>query len=528
MNFKWLLVLLLLASPIDAQSYYPLRLDDPKAVYLTPENFPVHADGVADDTEALQFAINKVQETTGEGIVFVPSGRYRLTATVYVWGGIRVIGFGPTRPVLVLGESTPGYTDKTQEKYMVFFSGSRPGTRPGGVPATGPGINPGAGRAGTPRDAGAGTFYSAMSNVDIEIGDGNAGAVGVRGRYAQHSFLAHMNFHIGSGLSGVHDTGNVMEDVHFYGGDYGILDQKPSPTWHVTAVDATFAGQRVAVIPHCAAGLTLIRPRFLNVPSAVTIEPTFHDELWIKNGRMENVAGPAIVISNEKNSQTQINMENIICDGVPVFAKYDESGRQVAGSARRYEVKTFSYGLSYSNMSALPETRQVFETSPLASLPAPFTSDLPDLPPRDKWVNIRSLGAKGDGISDDTEVFRKAIASHRSIYIPSGYYVVTDTLTLRSDTALIGMHPNRTQIIVPDRTLAFQGVGGPKPLIEAPKGGTNILFGIGLYTNGINTRAVAVKWMAGATSMMNDVRFLGEHRTSNHEGTREKPDNNAQ
>ena len=130
MNFKWLLVLLLLASPIDAQSYYPLRLDDPKAVYLTPENFPVHADGITDDTEALQFAINKVQETTGEGIVFVPSGRYRLTTTVYVWGGIRVIGFGPTRPVLVLGENTPGYTDKTQEKYMVFFSGSRRGARP--------------------------------------------------------------------------------------------------------------------------------------------------------------------------------------------------------------------------------------------------------------------------------------------------------------------------------------------------------------------------------------------------------------
>jgi len=85
-------------------------------------------------------------------------------------------------------------------------------------------------------------------------------------------------------------------------------------------------------------------------------------------------------------------------------------------------------------------------------------------------VNIRYLGHKGDGISDDTEVFRKAIAGHRSIYIPSGYYVVP------TPDAKIGhgshrMHPNRTQIIVPDRTPAFQGVGGPKPLIEAPKGG---------------------------------------------------------
>src|SRR5712692_9110549 len=171
-RFKWLLLLLLLATPISAQSqsYYPVRLDDPKAVYLTPENFQVHADGITDDTEALQSAINKVQETSGEGIVFVPSGRYRLTTTVYVWGGIRVIGFGPTRPVLVLRVNTPGYTDKMQEKYMVFFSGNRPGAGPAGAPATAPSVN----RAGAPRDANAGTFYSAMSNVDIEIGDGNS------------------------------------------------------------------------------------------------------------------------------------------------------------------------------------------------------------------------------------------------------------------------------------------------------------------------------------------------------------------
>jgi hypothetical protein len=37
--------------------------------------------------------------------------------------------------------------------------------------------------------------------------------------------------------------------------------------------------------------------------------------------------------------------------------------------------------------------------------------------------------------------------------------------------------------------------------------------GIGLYTNGINPRAVAAKWMAGRDSMMNDVRFLGGHGT---------------
>jgi sugar lactone lactonase YvrE len=52
-------------------------------------------------------------------------------------------------------------------------------------------------------------------------------------------------------------------------------------------------------------------------------------------------------------------------------------------------------------------------------------------------------------------------------------------------------------------------------LLEAPKGGNNIVTGIGLYTNGINPRAVALKWMAGRDSMVDDVRFLGGHGTVN-------------
>ncbi len=195
----------LAAATPSGTSYYTGRLNDPRAVYLVPECFAVRGDGVADDTAALQQAIDRVEETTKQGIVFVPEGRYRLTDTLYVWPGIRLIGYGANRPVFVLGASTPGYQDESAERYMVFFAGRRP-------------------RDGSPPDANPGTFYSALSNIDVEIGDGNPGAVGVRGRYAQHSFLAHMDFRIGSGLAGVHDTGNVMEDVRFFGGPLRPVD----------------------------------------------------------------------------------------------------------------------------------------------------------------------------------------------------------------------------------------------------------------------------------------------------------------
>jgi hypothetical protein len=492
---KTLLAAAILSSvvPLLASSYYPARLNDPKAIYLTQENFAVKGDGISDDTAVLQQAINQIQEKTNQGILFVPAGRYRLTKTVYIWPGIRLIGFGSTRPAFVLAANTPGF--EHGPSYMLFFAGARPSAN---VP---------------PPDASPGTFYSAISNIDIEIQDGNPGAVGIRAHYAQHCFLAHMDFHIGSGLAGIHDGGNVAQDLHFYGGQYGIWTRKPSPGWQFTIVDATFEGQREAAIREHEAGLTLIRPQFKNVPTAISIDAQYSDELWVKDGRMENVTGPAVVISNENSARTEINMESVICRKVPVFVAYRESEKHIAGPAEIYEVKTFSHGLHYEDIGAVPAIQDAYETAPLSALPKPVKSDILDLPPIDTWANIRSLGAKGDGTTDDTDALRKAIAQYRAIYLPSGQYRVTDTITLRPDTVLIGLHPSVTRILLADSTPAFQGVGSPKPLLETPKDGTNIVTGIGLYTNGTNPRAVAAKWMASTNSMMNDVRFLGGHGT---------------
>ena len=54
-------------------------------------------------------------------------------------------------------------------------------------------------------------------------------------------------------------------------------------------------------------------------------------------------------------------------------------------------------------------------------------------------------------------------------------------------------------------------MGAPKAVILAPPGGANIVSGIGVFTGGINPRAVAVLWRAGEESLMDDVRFLGGH-----------------
>lgn len=510
-----------------AASVYSVRLDDPEAVYLTPDRFSVHADGKQDASGAIQAAIDAMETAHGEGIVFVPEGRYRISRTIYVWPGVRIIGYGAHRPVFVLADNTPGY--QKDVGYMFFFAGGRPGSlhesyhrRPNpSAPPTEGTVPPN----NTVPDANPGTFYSAMSNVDFEIGAGNPAAVAIRFHVAQHCYLAHIDFHLTSGLAALKDIGNEAEDLHFYGGQYGILTEKPSPGWQFTLLDSTFERQTIAAIREHEAGLTLVSDRFLNLPQAISIDPDYHEELWIENSRFENISGPAVTISEEENPTTEINVQHVLCHNVKTFALLRESRRAFEAPAENYEVRDFSHGLTMRSPGEWGEIRSSFDALPVGVLPSSEAPAIRALPPEESWVNLRSFGAKGDGKTDDTAAIRKAIAQHRPIYVPMGRYVVSGTLELKPETVLIGLQPSMTQFDLPDGTAAFQGPGSPLPLLEAPRGGDNIVTGIGLSTGGINSRAVGAKWMAGANSLMDDVRFLGGHGTNAPDGTRMNPYN---
>lgn len=493
-------VLFATTASVSANSFYPEKLTDPRAVYISPSG--------GDDTAAIQNAINKVQETTRQGIVFLAPGNYRVSNTIYIWPAIRLIGFGGERPKIILPSKSAGFGDPSREKIIFYFAGGRPRNSGGSIP-----------------DANPGTFYSALANLDIEIQNGNPGAVGVRAHYAQHCFLAHMDFQLGDALAGIHEGGNVVEDVHFFGGAHAVWTSKPSPGWQFTLVDSSFEGQRDSAIFEREAGLTLIRPHFKNVPTAVEVEKNWDDELWIKDGRLENISGPAFSFGVEKNPRNEINMEGIVCSNVPVFAELTDSGKNFAAPSKIYSVKKFSHGLEFADVGAEPKIENHFTVESLSQMPEPVASDLVPLPPCETWVNIHDLGAKGDGQTDDTIAIQNAIAAHRVIYFPCGFYLVRDTLKLKPDTVLIGLHPAATQIILPDGTPAFAGDGSPKALVEAPRGGSNVVIGIGLYTSGNNPRAVAALWKAGTHSMMNDVRFLGGHGTPLPDGSRERPYN---
>ncbi|MES2898503.1 MAG: glycosyl hydrolase family 28-related protein [Pseudomonadota bacterium] len=497
------------ASSISAFQAMP---DDPRAIKVQAKG-----DGKTDDTASIEAAIDRAANNGNGGVVFLPSGRYRITRSILIPLAVRVYGIGPTRPVFVLAKNTPGF-QKGVGTMVVFMGGDQYNV--GKVPVPVASAVPYSDKV---RDANSSTFYSVLSNVDFDIGDGNPGAAAVRQRTAQHSNLSHIDFHIGSGFAGIYNVGNVGYNLKFYGGRYGIVSEKTSPAWQYTLMDAMFDGQRSAAIREHEAGLTLANTVIRNTPVGIEIDRGYGDWLWGSDVRFENVSKAALIISNEDNVYTQVGFQNAIARNVPTFVRYRDSGKTVAGLGASYKVTDFSYGLMLPGFSSPGKFGSTMKGAPLQQLPAALPQVVRSLPPTAEWTSAHSFGARGDGQTDDTAALQKAIDSKRVIYLPLGFYMISDTLKMKPDTVIIGLHPGMTQLVLPNGLPGFAGVGSGKAMLESAKGGDAIVSGIGLATGEVNPRAMALLWKAGAASLVDDVRIQGGHGTVLYDGSRKDP-----
>lgn len=505
--------LLMTGTKVNGQSVYPEKIIDPNAVYLTQDHFDVAADGVGDDGPALQAAIDQVLEQSRSGIVFIPEGTYRLGKTVRLWAGIRLIGYGAQRPTLVLGDKTPGFQEG-EHKYMVHFCQS-----PGGRRSP----QPGTWQTEEFVDGTWVTFYSGIDNINFKIGKGNPAAIAVRYHVAQVCALENIDFNIGDGRGAVEEMGNLIENCTFRGGEYGIKTGSSPPDWQVMVLNCAFEGQREACLITDGARMLLIRSRFQNAPVGIWVPD--REKLFVKDAWFENIIQSALVIDNFVPPDLQVNLDHVKLSNVPYTVKFngrtqgwskDEVQFEYEAPSSVYEVKSFSHGLHINMPTANGKSVEFatrIEQHPIDSLGEFMPSDMPALPPQKSWVNILDLGAKGDGATDCTAIFEKAIANHDAIYIPMGNYVLSNTLTLRANTTLIGFHPSRTQLICKKETPGFKDPQNPKPVIKTPQSGSCGITGIGFNFEN-NPGLIGIQWMAGTRSYLNDALFNGRGNRS--------------
>eukprot|EP01052_Picozoa_sp_SAG31_P013697 SAG31_NODE_830_length_11688_cov_35.424023_3_plen_1278_part_00 len=177
--------------------------------------------GKLDATQALQAAIRYAQ-TVG-AVLLLPSGVYRVTDTLNVSEPTRSLGVviegeipsdrDKGRPTLWVPPHSPAFSNEARPRYVVFFFKFSPR-----VNASMPDQN----------------FNQGLRGVDITVGEGNRGAIGIRHRAAQLSIIEDVTVHLGDdgyvGVEGLPGAGGSSANVAVYGGRYGIDARLTQPT----------------------------------------------------------------------------------------------------------------------------------------------------------------------------------------------------------------------------------------------------------------------------------------------------------
>jgi len=121
--------------------------------------------------------------------------------------------------------------------------------------------------------------------------------------------------------------------------------------------------------------------------------------------------------------------------------------------------------------SLAPEASKSIAPSPPASQPAPAPpkgADSVFWPEDSGYVNVKTLGAVGDGKTDDTLAIQRAYAGkNRAVYFPPGTYLVSDTITATPKRYFIqGAGPGRTVIRLKDHCPGFDDPSRPKAVLQ--------------------------------------------------------------
>lgn len=97
-----------------------------------------------------------------------------------------------------------------------------------------------------------------------------------------------------------------------------------------------------------------------------------------------------------------------------------------------------------------------------------FSSFLPYI--KNDYITPQMFGAKGDGVTDDTKAIQEAIVfcenSKRLLYIPSGVYIVSDTLIISKSIAILGSSVHRDVLSSYDK---YMGISVLKFIAKSDK-----------------------------------------------------------
>lgn len=488
---------------------------------------PFNADrhGKKDSTRAIQSAVNFARDN--QMVCFFPSGKYLVSDTISCIqnryrnsnGKIQPGRHFPCllvgsrqgiRPEIVLSPDSPGFQDPSKLRYLIHFwarSRKSPNTPQANI-----------------------SFNQMLVNLNLTIGKGNPGAVAIRHRGAQGSAIQECTINAGNALTAIEGgcgSGGSFTDITIIGGKTGmdLRETQPAPT--ITGI--TLREQKnIAILYRGRQTLTAVGIKIVAstkgpaiVGESVRWSP-FHGQISLVDSQIVFNSPAETAIS----SKSSIFMHNVFIKGVKKII-LNSDGYSIPGSVDNWlHIREFAHAVTprqwrgyQFNMPIYVDGKKFF-TDILATISG--TKPPEDLQTRHLWkmnfpdwqspeaVNVKAApySAKGDGINDDTKAIQKAVNQNKLLFIPKGYYKITDTITLKPDTKIIGAGRHLSVLMAGKSSL--NSVAAPFPIIETANkrdADTTLAF-LGFYIpKDLLNRYYMLNWQCGGNSVLRAVNF---------------------
>ncbi len=502
---------------------------------------PFNADrtGASDATQALNSALAYARDL--QLISYFPAGTYRITDTLECAQGLYrrqggnvlhhrlgpcvLVGSraGTERPKLFLAPNSPGFGDPNAPKRVVYIWGRNDG-------------DPTQERTAT-------NMNQMFVNLDIEVGAGNPGAVGIKMTGAQGTAIQETAIDVTEGYMGIEAPpggGGSITDVRIIGGTIGIeSNNRQMPTLGgVRLLDQSGP----AIVHQKTEGLTGVGIE-IRVPAG-NFGPVVKG-----NGQGKPTNGPLnlvdsiidFTVADPQNvaidSNRSVYLNNVYIRNAQLAARFSDGTELPANPTGWRHVREYAHGvtpplwtmkdgrtLQYQAPVYLDGVRTVDAFLDIGDDHVPPPADLQS---RHIWdqsapfpsfesasaANVKAAPyfAVGDGIADDTQAIQQALSENAVVFLPKGYYRISGTLEIPADGQLIGV-ARHLSILLPAASGDFADPANPQPLIRTADDAdaTSTLAFVTLFLPLETPGARAVHWRSGRDSLFRGIHLRRE------------------
>ncbi|GJN66193.1 hypothetical protein PLICBS_000209 [Purpureocillium lilacinum] len=512
------------AAPYAQQGY---------TVFRNVKDYGAKGDGKTDDTAAINRAVTDGgrcgrecgSSTAKPAVIYFPSGTYLVSSSIIQYYNTQFIGNPSLRPIILAASSFVGLGVISTNVYIEGGNGAE-----WYIPQN--------------------NFMRSIRNfvIDITNTDPQAYVCGIHWQVAQATDLQDIDFYMKPGTTqqGIYmenGSGGSLSKLYFTGGNIGaylgnqqftsryLISYKCRTAiqihwdWAWTMHSLTIVGSGQS---SDNTGITVVGgaggpgSTGQGVGSLVLVDSVLSDlDVGIAT-TLKKENSTSFLVQNTKFSNTNAALKDVaqgstlIAGGSSVYVKSWGFGNTVAGESGS---STFQNG---NDIPAPLRPKGLTASGTNSNIYTRFAPTYEGVEAR-KFINVKSIGAKGDGLSDDTAALNRAleVAANTSsiLFIPFGVYMVSDTIRVPVGCRIVGqVWP---QIMAYGSN--FENMRLPKPVLQvgAPgDAGIVEISDISITTRGATAGAVLVQWnvheiFKGSVAMWNSPVRLGGSVGSN-------------